>query len=501
MQRWNPYSDFGAIVTGPRFLGRKAEVRTVETRLLGGVGFGSVAVVGLPRVGKTSLIREVLRRAESRMRELRAIVLWTNVGEFESISDLFRRLLLNMDEVLREQQLHNPEIEHRISSALAESVLDFGSVRGVFRSLRRANIRPIYVLDEFDAGRRLFEHTPQYFHWIRELSSNPEFKAAVVIVAKRRLQDVSRLAGFESDYWANVLMTLHLGSFSDEDVREFFSTFEAEGGVVDSVWREDVLELCGRNPYLLDCFAYHAWERLASGEGIQLDWLREVCSGLFSQYVKQVVTVLDDGYMLSKAIQVLVGPQWNVTSDDVLALRDLGVVQGDRSVLPKVFEQQLSRVARTTDVWPLWSQTERAIRSVLESELKLAYGTRWPDELGKARPHLKAVIDRCREMRNRDRRHLVSSESLPCLLAYTYPAELFDVMCVDWQRFGKPFLGGDKRGWAVKFDILAKMRTPFAHNREEAVSKGMRLQAEGICYEIIARFESWLGASSGTGAK
>ena len=57
--------------------------------------------------------------------------------------------------------------------ALSHRDMDFSVVRAVFKSLRRADVRPVCVLDEFDAGRRLFRETPQCFHWLRELCSTP----------------------------------------------------------------------------------------------------------------------------------------------------------------------------------------------------------------------------------------------------------------------------------------------------------------------------------------
>jgi hypothetical protein len=69
--------------------------------------------------------------------------------------------------------------------------------------------------------------------------------------------------------------------------------------------------------------------------------------------------------------------------------------------------------------------------------------------------------------------------------------DLFQIMAVDWTAFGEPLLGPDKQGWSVKFGLLAKVRTPLAHNRDEAVEEGEKLQAEGICREVLARLKLW----------
>ena len=53
-QRFNPYADFGGTRTDARFIGRESELRMIASRVFGAGGYGSVAVIGLPRVGKSS---------------------------------------------------------------------------------------------------------------------------------------------------------------------------------------------------------------------------------------------------------------------------------------------------------------------------------------------------------------------------------------------------------------------------------------------------------------
>jgi hypothetical protein len=58
-------------------------------------------------------------------------------------------------------------------------------------------------------------------------------------------------------------------------------------------------------------------------------------------------------------------------------------------------------------------------------------------------------------------------------------------MTIDWVELGQSLLGKDKNYWAVKFDLLAKARSPLAHNREEAITAAEKIQVEGICQEIL----------------
>jgi len=490
MARSNPYSDFGGTVTGERFIGRAGLLRTLDSRIFGPAGFGSVAVVGLPRIGKTSLVSEAIRRAEPRAAELRSVVVRVDVGTFSSVDELFRALVDDLIDGVRSRGIGNELVDTRVERALAAPRMGFNEVRGVFKALRLAEVRPVCVLDEFDAGRRVFENTPQCFHWMRELCSNPEFKAAVVLIAKRRLQDVARLAGYQSDYWANVLMPLALRPFTEDDVNAFFGRL-ADGGVdIPEGGRAEIVSVCGGHPFLLDALGYEAWELVDQGGQVELPWITATCDRLVRGYLQQVSSVLGDSPMLSKAVQVLVGPQWDVTKDDVDALCDLGVIlqdeKGGLRGFSRAFEDHLSVMERCIDIWPLWRDTERALRDVLESGLQQAFGAAWPEALVKARPKLKSVIDGCIEKQEREQKRFGASAA-QSLLAYTYPMDLYQLMGADWGKLGEPLLGSDKQAWSVKFGVLSKVRTPLAHNRQEAVGDGDRTTAEGICREILER--------------
>ena len=55
----NPFADNAGIVTGNRFVGRQFEIDEIHTRVLGEL-YGNLAIVGLPRIGKSSIVWNAL---------------------------------------------------------------------------------------------------------------------------------------------------------------------------------------------------------------------------------------------------------------------------------------------------------------------------------------------------------------------------------------------------------------------------------------------------------
>lgn len=494
MAQVNPFADFGTTVYGDRFVGRDDELRQIASRVFGKIGYGSLALVGLPKIGKTSLLAEAVRRAGPSLRDRKTVVTRVEMGTCQSIDDFFRTLIQDLVQGLRGQEWSNSRIEEHATRALERSPIPFACVRDVFRAVRQAGTRAVCILDEFDAGRYLFAGLPQSFHWLRELCSNPEFKAAVIFVSKRRLQDIARMAGHESDYWANVLMTLTLRPFSVEDTQQFFERARVAGVTTDGEALQEVTAVCGRHPYLLDAYAYHACQRVLEGRNLDIEWLRSTMGGVIHDYYHQVVTVLQDASMLDKFVQVVCGPTWNVRPQDVDALVDYGVLSIENQQQLRSFSEGFADYARLVEgsagIWPLWRDTERSLRDSIDSLLRSRFGADWENELKKSRPKLQPLLDACHDTMTKEQARF-GVRAAPTLLAYAYPMDLFQIMAADWSALGDPLLGPDKQAWSVKFGVLGKVRTPLAHNRDEAVTDGERLQAEGICKELLGRIRSW----------
>jgi len=489
----NPFADVGGPVSDDRFVGRETELRTVDSRLFGKGGFGSLAVVGMPRIGKTSLVGEAVRRARPRFKDIRAVSVWIDVGTCSSIDGLFRTVITDFLQEARSAGLASLDMESVAAQSLQHPLGSFPPIRDFFKAVRRAGVRAICILDEFDAGRRLFAKHPECFHWLRGLASSEQFKAGMALISKRRLADIARIAGLDSDYWANVILEVSLQPLSPVETEWFLQRQKDAGVVPDQATLAELHALCGRHPFLLDTYGFYAWDALHHGESLSVDWLRSVPRETLTHYYEQVTTVLRDTGMLEKFVQAVLGPRWDIKPNDVHEMIVYGILrtEGDRGVasFSEGFTQYVRHVEVPANIWMLWRDTERALREAIDGRLRARFGPEWPTQVRRARPRLSRILDNCEALMAKDRARfgdVVASS----FLAYTYPQELFQFMAADWPSLGEPLFGPDKQAWASKFSLLAKVRTPLAHNREEVVKEGERAQAEGICREILERMRS-----------
>jgi hypothetical protein len=75
------------------------------------------------------------------------------------------------------------------------------------------------------------------------------------------------------------------------------------------------------------------------------------------------------------------------------------------------------------------------------------------------------------------------------LIDFTYPHDLFTIIFAEWHTF-KSVFGKDKNHWNQRSQLLARIRNPLAHNRDEALYDYERQVAEGYCKEILANIKS-----------
>ncbi len=95
----NPFSDYGQLIKGKRFAGRKLEMQAIRNRVVGD-SFGNIAVMGMPRIGKSSLVWNALMPIKDEQISNGNIIIIIYVGEFSTSIDFFKQLVNKVVEEL-----------------------------------------------------------------------------------------------------------------------------------------------------------------------------------------------------------------------------------------------------------------------------------------------------------------------------------------------------------------------------------------------------------------
>lgn len=484
----NPFSDYGNIIYGERFINRHDSIRAVENRVIRPREPGNLAIIGDYRIGKSSLVYHSIMERKSALLKERRIPIWINLATFDQASIFFRSLVNNSYDELDSLGWLSDEIKTTAERALLDELSwseGYGRIQRYFEKIRRANLRILFILDEFDHARHLFKGDISGFQGLRELSYRPEWRVTFITTSRRSLQSIE----LQTKAISTLDHTFHkhyLGMFDRDALEEYFERLSSVGIAVTPQIKERLLFYCGGHPYLLEMMGYETVEFFRETGTVDVEQtIKSIKQSIIDHY-EHMLGVLKEDESLNKMLQILFGPVIDAKPIDAEELQRYGLIKpadGNYTAFSEHFQAYLKMTERQVDLWPLWRATEVALRQVILEKMIEHYGEQWVEKLSKAKSNLKLIFDRSREAQQKEEKSFGSRASQN-ILDFTYPKDLFDIIFAEWSIFSDIF-GKDKNYWAQRAQLLSKMRNPLAHNREQALYDYERRTAEGYCKEVL----------------
>jgi hypothetical protein len=485
----NPFATVGHIVHGDAHVGRAGALGTLRERVLAQPTAAATAIIGPPRIGKSSLAYHLFMRPEVQAEHPRLLPVWMNVSVQGGAHRLFRRLVEDVWDLVCERV---PDTDARLARAYERAVapdLDWAELqseaREFLRLVRRRGWRVVLVLDEFDAAREAFKSQPGTFQALRELAYNLDCNVGLVTTSRRELREIVDMADPDESTFPGIFRSVFLVCFDRPELEELVARLPAPGAAGELAGRLE--ELTGGHPYLASVLLERICEAHPDGppppEAIAA--LNGPMPPEFQYYYRDLEELLRADGKLRDILEVVFGPQLVVTPNDALSLVQRGLVRvrGDSyGAFSDHFQQYLALVSRDVADWDNWMSVERGLRDLIERAFEERYGPEWPDELRKARPKLTTMLDKCGQLMDREVSAFGARASTR-LLDFTYPRDLYDLMASHWDIFGK-IINGDKKYWSERFSLLAKVRNPMVHNRMSVVTPMDQRKFQLYCDEL-----------------
>jgi len=487
----NPFADYGGIVQTDRFIGRSDSLRVIENRVVRPNEPGNLAIIGDYRIGKSSLVYKGIMERKSQMIAKRQLPIWINLGTFDNASLFFKSLVVRSFEEIEDLGWSTDSIANAAKRAFEDETSwseGYGRIQRFFEKVRQADYRILFVLDEFDHARYLFKGDISGFQGLRELSYRPEWRVTFITTSRRSLRDIELQTKAISTF--DLIFHKHyLGMFNDEDLQLYFSRIQNIGIDTNPDFQERVKFYCGGHPFLLDILGYEIIEyyRETKQREIDVDWIAQQAGHSFLDQYDHMINILREDDSLKKLLQILFGPIVDVKQSDVDEFMRYGLIQANGQdsyiAFSPHFHSYLKLVERQVDLWPIWRETELALRHCIVTAMVDQYGEQWIARLEKAHANLKTIFDRCREAQQKEQKSFGARASRN-LIDFTYPQDLFAIVFSEWNNFKSTF-GKDKNYWDQRSQLLAKIRNPLAHNRDTALYDYERQLAEAYCKEIL----------------
>lgn len=515
----NPFSGYGGIVFGDKFIGRCEALRQIHQRVLG-ENYGNLAIIGLPRIGKSSLAWQAIMQLRDELISTQCIPIFMEVGSCNDATDFFSRMVeLSFDEL--EYNFDNSRCFPIAKKCVDNLRIEFSNelVQKYFRILKRDKFKLIFILDEFDRVRSFFSVAD--FQLLRELSYNPNTKICLVPTARKSIADIEAKDGAISNLHGT-FSTIHLSVFSDTDQLAYWEHFQ-DSYPTDKDYRFFVNYLSGGHPWLMDVINSRMF--LFGNEKSSIEAIIAKMGLDLMETLDTILHTLREEKLLNDAIQLVLGPYFKVDPKNTERLLKYGFIQ-------KVKPEYKRAVFNNMTVGPVmdgeayqcyseyssldlyrryyanvpyaseWSETENLLRTLIIEVLNQKFGKDWitglKQQLQKDKPWPTFKMSKWEDnvsslTKNRD--DMISK--FPSMaeghdVEFTLTAQIFDIFIRPMQTwFNQYVFKGNWRDWNNKFEHLTKLRNPIAHNNNSgSLEEEVRIASE-YCKEINCAIREW----------
>lgn len=493
----NPFGDYGGVVSGERFIGRNNEIDIIQNRLLG-CNYGNIAIMGLPRIGKSSLAWNSIMTEKDELIKKKILPIWISFGEYSSLNDVFEEVILELGEMFvdsPELADHLTPIIKRINEA-SNQTEKRRFIKKMIKFLKSNDFRLILVFDEFDNAQNILDLHD--FQFLREASNNPDTKLALLTITRKTIQELEPDNGALSNFY-QIFTDLRLKLFNENDQDAYWNRVRHNGIEVSQKYIALTKHYCGSHPYLLDAFNHEVFNKISQTETnlekISELVIKELNLKMLNEYESIIKLMRDEG-LERMLMQMIVGPVYDITQRDVEKLLKYDIVSlntiGKYSSFSEYFNNYLLLKSNSIDIWPLWSEVENEIRVLIKQNLFEKFGEAWEDTYAKQNKQkgAEAFIQDKREMKLRNKKSFGDKAS-DHLVDYTYPMDMFDrFIALDWNWYSLIF-DKQKNDWKPIFEHLGKIRNPLAHNNPNFLSDSDKNIADGYCKIILEKINKW----------
>lgn len=476
----NPFIGYGKVIGGDRLVGRQSDLDEIFERI--NRNGGSVAVIGSPRIGKTSLASEVMSR--SARDEGKLVRSWLDLSTIPGSLELFEAIGDAMGAGIATQDIKAySAVEVIAKSKAADAYEAYRNVRRMLSIGAGAGFSFQLFIDEFDWIRK-FDDSQIAIQRLRDLIyRNFETGISIVFIARRSLRaielsisDVSTLDGVCEQHYLGPLNVAGAEQLLDRAARAGWRLSKNDVQLLN--------DFTGGHPYLAEMILCRAWASQAVSIGTSR------CLGEIFDFYEHLRSLLDEDLLFDQLLQVAIGPRISLRPGSVERLLRYGLIRATkiadetRYVGWSVhFQQYLERCARDTPIVDLWKDTEITLRGLIVDVYTRELGEKWMELVAARHTSLRPMIDGCIDRMNREKKNF-GNEASVTVLDYCYPMDLWALIGSEW-KFFSALLGHSKDYWSQRFSHLAKVRTPTAHNRQFVLPPYELKLAQAYCEEVL----------------
>ena len=495
------------------FIGRRQIVEEISNKIHRPRNCLGVAVIGLNHVGKTSLLNEVIFWEYKN--ESNVLIVKIRMNDIYQENGFWWEVTTKLQQEVEKKQINDPILKRSFTAILHQNDIMFESPEWYSRCfknefekildrLNELSIRLVLYLDQFDSAREIFDSASVGL--IRNMSTSSSWSITVLVTSKRNLSYIEKCIRDSDSTLAGAFnQTFYLKAFEQvSDMDDYWNSLVDYDIFPDQAFKEKLIELTGRQPYLLSVYGYNLAESAMAGEKISVELLEKInqsekTTKIHPQYKRWLDQIKESGY-LEKLRELVCGPRITVSQSDVDDLKTMGFVEridenqayfadfpGGYCVISYDFTQYFLEQTKDikVDEWTAITEAEKVLRMMLSMEYPeietIGYNMQ-------VESNVAALKEKYPELEGLNKgvywKRLEKNKDLKLIntLDFSFSAK---IISEHWKKFQKYFCNADLSKWKHKFDLLIEVRNIYAHSNEKFLKDDQRRDALNYCQDII----------------
>jgi serine/threonine-protein kinase len=236
----NPYLNRLMIQNPSDFYGRSTELTRIYERIKA-VRPQSISIVGVRRIGKSSLLKAI-HHSENRRKYL------PSPREYVFVfMDLQARRNVNLVDFF--QYIYSELRSEHPGAVAAEVSPDYDGLRKVVHDFQESGHKLIFLWDEFESVTKNQKFGPEFYAYFRALANN--FNVAYLTSSSGQLQSLCHAKEISDSPFFNIFTNQHLSVFKPEEARQLIVEPSAKAGKPLAAHLDFVLDVAGYFPFFI----------------------------------------------------------------------------------------------------------------------------------------------------------------------------------------------------------------------------------------------------------
>lgn len=504
----NPFEKCGKIVSGERFVGRKSIISKIRERIVN--GSANVSLVGLPRMGKSSIAYQALMENKDILVKSKIVPIFytlTTSMDIPKFYDGLMRIIIRelKASLLFEDNVINTLCNFRNEYKISNEIYD---VHDFIDTICREKVRIIIILDEFDAASGIFKSSGG-FEDLRTLCYEGERSNYVsfLTTSRRSIQNIETTCGNSTFYHLFAYGEIPISVFNGEDIDLYWKRVRKhlKRNYSQKLSNEIISVLnaySGSQPFLMDIVNSEMLPYLLSNAESPLNEIKIKLEDQFKYFER----VINDEKLLDFATEILLGPvvSENIQSEVDKLLRygfikeasavykksilhaDMGYMNSNGNVYTCIssdFTRYFYASHRyDSRILPIYGTLLKALKDMIEQYFIDNYGNSWEYNA------VATSIDTLRKMQHMDRvQHITPS---PSLAYYINETVVKDIISKDPDPFRRIFRN-DFRTNLSKLHWVCYIRNHYKHDNSDFLSAEEIKKTQDFCEELLKYISDW----------